>query len=141
MIRKYNEQDLEAVLDIWLKASVKAHDFVDAEFWQSQVENMRNIYIPASETYVFERDSEVVGFYALHENMLAAIFIEPELQGRGIGKMLIAHAKAQRSQLTLSVYKENVSSYQFYLSQGFAVLSEQTDEHTGHPEYIMGSAT
>ncbi len=62
MIRKYNENDMDSVLEIWLNASVKAHDFISAEFWESQVENMRNIYIPASETYVYEVESKVVGF-------------------------------------------------------------------------------
>ncbi|HCE4958424.1 TPA: GNAT family N-acetyltransferase, partial [Vibrio parahaemolyticus] len=31
------------------------------------------------------------------------------------------------------------ASYQFYLSQGFNVVSEQLDEHTGHSEYTMSS--
>ncbi|QMV14900.1 N-acetyltransferase [Vibrio spartinae] len=141
MIRKYHEEDLDSVLDIWLKASVKAHDFVSAEFWESQVENMRNIYIPASEVCVFETESQVVGFYALYENTLAALFVVPELQGKGIGKQLLNHAKTQRSRLSLSVYQENQASYQFYISQGFHVVSEQFDEHTGHSEYTMRSGT
>lgn len=139
MIRKYNDNDMGSVLEIWLDASVKAHDFISTEFWESQVENMRNIYIPASETYVFVAGSRVVGFYALYENNLAAIFVSPELQGKGIGKYLLNHAKAQRAVLSLSVYKENQASYQFYLSQGFKVVREQLDEHTGHPKYIMKS--
>ncbi|MFH0226479.1 N-acetyltransferase [Vibrio furnissii] len=139
MIRKYNENDMNSVLDIWLNASVKAHAFISPEFWESQVENMRNIYIPASETYVYEVESKVVGFYALYENSLAAIFVSPELQGKGIGKQLLSHAKTQRAELSLAVYKENQASYQFYLSQGFKVLSEQLDEHTGHLEYTMSS--
>ncbi|WP_375056801.1 N-acetyltransferase [Zobellella sp. DQSA1] len=141
MIRKYNKNDLDSVLEIWLNASVKAHDFVSAEFWRSQTENMRNIYIPASETYVYEIDSKVVGFYALHESSLAAIFVVPDLQGKGIGKQLLNHAKSQRTTLTLSVYKANQASYQFYLSQGFKVVSEQLDEHTGHLEYTMSLGT
>jgi putative acetyltransferase len=139
MIRTYNESDLEPVLEIWLNASVKAHDFVSAEYWQSQVESMRNIYIPASEVYVYEMESKVVGFYALYESNLAAIFVSPEFQGQGIGKQLLNHAKTQRARLTLSVYKENQASYEFYISQGFKVTSEQPDEHTGHPEYTMSS--
>ncbi|HCG8138196.1 TPA: N-acetyltransferase [Vibrio parahaemolyticus] len=141
MIRQYNPHDLDSVLDIWLEASVKAHDFILAEFWESQVENMRNIYIPASEVYIFEVDSKVVGFYALYENNLAAIFVSPAFQGKGIGKQLLSHAKAQRAVLGLSVYKENQASYQFYLSQGFTVVSEQLDEHTGHPEFTLSSGT
>lgn len=137
MIRKYRENDIEVVLDIWLSASIQAHDFVAAEFWISQVDSMRNIYIPASETYVFERESKIVGFYALHENTLAAIFVAPNFQGLGIGKQLMNHAKKQRTSLMLSVYKENKPSFNFYRSQGFIVISEQIDEHTGHQEFTM----
>ncbi|MEC6795510.1 N-acetyltransferase [Photobacterium sp. S4TG1] len=137
MIRQYTSQDINAVLNIWLTSSIKAHDFVAAEFWESQVNNMRDIYIPISKTYVFELESKVVGFYSLYENMLAAIFILPECQGKGIGKQLITHAKDQCPSLTLNVYTENVASYQFYLSQGFTIASEQMCEHTGHMEYTM----
>ena len=141
MIRKFRDDDLDVVLDIWLQASIKAHDFVEPEFWKSQVENMRNIYIPASDSYVFVKNSEVIGFYSLYENTLAAIFIYPEFQGRGFGKKLLSHAKQQRDVLTLSVYKENESSVQFYLSKGFGIVSERPDEHTGHMEYLMSTAT
>ncbi|MBE0368176.1 GNAT family protein [Pseudoalteromonas aurantia] len=83
MIRQYKQEDSELVLDIWLQASIKAHDFVAAEFWGSQVSNMREIYIPASKTYVFEIDGGVIGFYSLYENLLAAIFVSPEHKGQG----------------------------------------------------------
>ncbi|WP_298444732.1 N-acetyltransferase [uncultured Ferrimonas sp.] len=141
MIRQFKPEDIEQVLDIWLKASVQAHNFVAAEFWESQVSNMREIYIPASKNYVFESDGNVIGFYSLHENLLAAIFIFPEHQGQGIGKRLISHAKEQCSQLTLNVYKANEATYQFYLSQGFKVDNEHVCEHTSCVEYAMSMNT
>lgn len=54
MIRQCTHADMELVLEIWLNASVKAHDFVSPDFWQSQLENMRSIYLPASDVYVYE---------------------------------------------------------------------------------------
>ncbi|WP_338805303.1 N-acetyltransferase [Xenorhabdus griffiniae] len=137
MIRPFTKADMDAVLSIWLEASIKAHNFVAAEFWQSQRENMRSIYIPASEVYVYVQDANVVGFYALHENSLAAIFVSPDKQGQGIGKALVNDAKNRRTELTLSVYQQNQASYEFYLSQGFYVVSEEVDEHTGCQEYFM----
>lgn len=137
MIRQYSLTDIEVVLDIWLKTSTKAHDFVAADFWASQVDNMRNIYIPASETYVYEIDSQIVAFCSLYEHTLAAIFVAPEFQGRGIGTQLLNHAKDQRTSLILSVYKQNKPSFNFYQSQGFVVVIEQVDEHTGEQEYMM----
>lgn len=132
---------MDAVLDIWLTASIKAHDFIDSSFWESQVENMRKVYIPASETHVYMQNARAIGFYALSGNTLAALFVAPECQGRGVGKALLAHAKTQREALTLSVYKENGASCQFYLAHGFEIIREQTDAHTGHPEYIMSTGT
>ncbi|PHM66097.1 N-acetyltransferase [Xenorhabdus sp. KJ12.1] len=137
MIRKFLSEDMDTVLAIWLEASIKAHHFVAADFWQSQIENMRNIYIPASEVYVYTQNQKVIGFYALHNDILAAIFVSPDSQRQGVGKKLIMDAKSRRTELTLSVYQENKSSYDFYLSQGFYVAEEGKDEVTGHSEYVM----
>lgn len=137
MIRKFKNTDIEKVLDIWLQASIEAHSFIKEEFWRSQLNNMRNIYIPASENYVYEIGSEIVGFYSLNTNSLTAIFVYPKYQSKGIGKKLINHAKEQRDFLELTVYKENQASYNFYLSLGFSVIGEQVDEHTGHIEIKM----
>ncbi|MCL1093718.1 GNAT family N-acetyltransferase [Shewanella kaireitica] len=137
MIEIFSQDKMTSVLDIWLKASIKAHDFMPANFWQSQVDAMRDIYLPASQVYTFEKDAKTVGFYALYEDTLAAIFVAPDKQGSGIGTQLLTHAKTQRDKLTLNVYQDNVASYRFYLSQGFVVISEGVDEHTGHQEYTM----
>lgn len=139
MIRKYAPEDCDRILQIWLSASIEAHHFIEADYWESQVEDMRTLYLPAAETYVCEESSIITGFYSLMGNSLAAIFVSPEFQGKGVGKELIHHAKKQRDFLTLSVYKENELSYQFYLSQGFKKLREQTDEHTGHGEFLMSN--
>lgn len=137
MIRPYNKEDMNCVLDIWLSASIKAHDFITKDYWISQVGDMENIYLPNSESYVFEQNRDVIGFYSLYGNHLAAIFVSTKEQSQGIGTMLITHAKQQRKQLSLSVYKENEASYQFYLKQGFTITSEQVDKHTGHTEFTM----
>ena len=132
MIRAFEQRDMEPVLNIWLSASVKAHDFIDAAYWQSHVETMRDVYLPASQTFVIEGQSRVLGFCSLLGNQLAALFVAPDHQGQGLGKHLLDHAKSLHDELTLAVYKENTASLAFYLSQGFVVLKEQTDEQTGH---------
>jgi putative acetyltransferase len=137
MIREFQAQDIDAVLAIWLQASCEAHDFIEPAFWQSKVDDMRNIYLPASEVYVYEHEEDVVGFVALYQQQIAALFVTPGLQGQGIGRQLLDCAKQKRQQLTLSVYKDNQSAYQFYLAQGFEQVSEQAEPHTGCSEYVM----
>ncbi|MFL1406690.1 N-acetyltransferase [Marinobacter sp. M1N3S26] len=137
MIREYRPGDIDQILEIWLSASIKAHNFIAPDFWQSKVNDMRYVYIPASETFIFESEGKVNGFYSLYGDNLAAIFVAPELQGKGIGATLLDDAKNRRKNLQLTVYKENIPSVDFYEKQGFIHMGEQIDEHTGHPELIM----
>ena len=101
MMRGYREADIDQILAIWLSASIKAHDFIEPDFWKSKVGDMREVYIPASETFVYEAEGQVVGFYSLYENNLAAIFVEPGSQGRGLAPG--SHAYSWRPQARWSL--------------------------------------
>ena len=137
IIRTYQPSDVEQVLNIWLEASARAHDFVAREFWESKVEDMRDVYLPAAETYVYEENGTVRGFVSLHGDSIAALFVAPTEQGAGIGGRLMGKAKEVRHELTLTVYKENRRGVRFYEKCGFAVRDERLDSHTGHPELVM----
>lgn len=128
---------MDRVINIWLEASIKAHDFVASGFWESKAEDMRKVYIPSGETYVYEEEGMIKGFLSLSGDTLAAVFVPPAHQGRGVGKQLMAKAKEVRRNLTLTVYKENRRSIEFYQKCGFQIQKEQIDEHTGHPELLM----
>ncbi len=106
MIRDYRAADIDQILAIWLSASIKAHEFIESAFWKSKISEMRDVYIPSSETLVYEAEGAVVGFYSLYENNLAAIFVAPGSQGKGLGSVLLDHAKSRRESLQLAVYKE-----------------------------------
>lgn len=141
MIRAFEVSDMNDVLDIWLRASIEAHNFVGREFWKSKIEDMQETYIPASDTYVFI-DSEVIkGFFSLHGDTLAAMFVSPDFQGNGIGQQLMNKAKSLRTKLNLTVYKENLRSVVFYRKCGFVIIKGKVDEHTGHVEILMESCS
>jgi putative acetyltransferase len=137
MIREFNPSDMDQVISIWLEASIKAHDFIDSNFWKSKIKEMREIYMPSTETYVYEIEETIIGFVSLSHDTLAAIFVAPSAQGQGIGKQLMRKAKNVRKHLNLTVYKENYKSIEFYEQCGFEIEQEQIDEHTGHPELVM----
>lgn len=137
MIRNFQHSDIESIVEIWLAASIKAHDFMAPEYWESKLDDMRNIYIPASETYVYENDAKIEGFISIYENNIAAIFVSPKLQGKGIGSGLIDFVRSRYKELSLCVYKSNEKSISFYKKHGFQVVCEQIDEHTNYPEIKM----
>ena len=122
---------------VWLSASLQAHDFVPRDYWMSNEEAMRNIYLPASENYAFIEDGELRGFISLNGDRVEALFVDPEYQGRGIGHLLLDRAKTLRRMLTLSVYEDNGRAVRFYRQNGFAVTGRRVDEGTGCSELSM----
>ncbi|MCP4117037.1 MAG: N-acetyltransferase [Desulfobacteraceae bacterium] len=137
MIRNFQEPDMDQVLKIWFEASIMAHDFIEKEFWEAKVTDMREVYLPSAETYVYDEEGMIKGFISLYEDTIAAIFVSPTAQGKGIGKQLMEKAKGVRQSLNLTVYKKNSKSIDFYKKCAFKTQREQIDEHTGHPELLM----
>lgn len=138
-IRKAAADDTQAMLQIWLDASIQAHDFIPAAFWQNQLISMRDTYLPLAENYVIEDNNAVMGFASLlwPDAFLAALFVAPEQQSYGYGSALLDFLKQQRRELHLSVYAENAPAVSFYQKHGFKVISQGIDENTGHAEYAM----
>ncbi|HEY1023814.1 MAG TPA: GNAT family N-acetyltransferase [Sphingobacteriaceae bacterium] len=130
--------DIDKVVDIWLLASASAHGFIDVSYWQQNVRAMKETYIPSAETWVCKTaDDEISGFISLVDNCLASIFVHPDMQGKGIGVLLLAKAKQLRDELTLTVYEQNVNAVNFYKKHGFEVVKLQTDAGTGEQELVM----
>lgn len=61
MIRPSGPSDTDAMIEIWLKASRVAHDFVPYTFWLDRVSEMKEIYLPRAESWVFEAEGQVGG--------------------------------------------------------------------------------
>lgn len=136
-IRQANIHDFSDLTDIWFNASVKAHSFIPEAYWKNNKEKMQDTYLPMSEVYLIEDQNKSYGFIALIENKIAAIFISPEHQGKGLGKLLINYAKIQKDSLELNVYQQNTNSVRFYKSVGFKVIEEAFDVEAGSKEFLM----
>ena len=131
MIRLYESDDLEELLDTWYTASQLAHPFLAEDFFAAERENIPRIYLPMADTYVYIKDEAVVGFIALIGNEVGAIFVHPRLHGQGIGRALMDHARILRGNLEVEVFKENRIGREFYRRYGFSFMDEHVHEETG----------
>lgn len=128
MIRKYQESDLESVLNIWYEASTLAHPFLKTSFVEKVKKGMRNIYIPNSATWIFEEKEKVVGFISMMDNEIGGLFVRPNYHGKGIGAALVNFMSELHPLLEVEVFKQNQIGKPFYEKYGFTLLKEYYEE-------------
>ena len=131
-IRKFIEPDTPNILSCWESASKLAHPFLQQDFLEQERYNIPNIYLPNTETWVAEVDSDVVGFLSLMGSEVAAIFVDPAFHGKRIGLALMNKAKELRGNLEVEVFKDNSIGRNFYAIYGFELMSESIHEQTGN---------
>ena len=138
MIRKFETQDLDAVMQIWLHGNLDTHAFIAASFWTEHFEMVRDL-LPQAELYVHENEDtrQIDGFIGLTENHIEGIFVAKAARSKGIGKALLDHVKPLKPSLTLSVYQKNERALAFYRREQFVVQSEGIDEDTNEAEIQM----
>lgn len=138
MIRKFENLDLDAVMQIWLQANLGAHAFIPASFWEAHFEMVRNM-LPQAELYVHEdKDTrQIDGFIGLTGNHIEGIFVAKAARSKGVGKALLDHAKLLKPSLTLNVYQKNERALAFYRREQFIVQSEGIDEDTNEADIQM----
>ena len=138
MIRRMQKTDIDIVSVIWLDANKDAHDFIPAEYWESNFLPVKEMLLQA-EVYVYidECKNEIEGFIGLEETYIAGIFVRTEARSEGIGKALLDFIKEKKQELTLNVYQKNVRAVRFYERQGFQIIDRYMDKNTDEKEYLM----
>lgn len=138
MIRKFKEDDLNTVMQIWFDTNIKAHHFISRQYWMDNYEMVKDI-LPKKEIYVYEDDNinQINGFIGLMDNYIAGIFVNKNNQSRGIGKQLLDYVKEIKETLNLSVYQKNIRAISFYQREQFVIQFEHIDNDNNEKEFIM----
>ena len=138
MIRKFKEDDLNTVMQIWFDTNIKAHHFISRQYWIDNYEMVKDI-LPKKEIYVYEDDNtnQINGFIGLMDNYIAGIFVNKNNQSRGIGKQLLDYVKEIKETLNLSVYQKNIRAISFYQREQFIIQFEHIDNDNNEKEFIM----
>ncbi|WP_285959231.1 N-acetyltransferase [Thomasclavelia spiroformis] len=138
MIRKFKEDDLNTVMQIWFDTNIKTHHFISRQYWIDNYEMVKDI-LPKKEIYVYEDDNtnQINGFIGLMDNYIAGIFVNKNNQSRGIGKQLLDYVKEIKETLNLSVYQKNIRAISFYQREQFVIQSEHIDNDNNEKEFIM----
>lgn len=136
MIKKFEIEDLDEIMNIWLETNISAHGFIKASYWKENFEMVEEIMM-SSEIYLYKEDNKIYGFIGLIDDYIAGIFIKDKYQSRGIGKNLLDYVKSNRNRLLLSVYNKNNRAVEFYKREGFIIVKNEIDEANNEKEFVM----
>jgi putative acetyltransferase len=74
-----------------------------------------------------------MGFMGMDGNKMDALFLAPEFQRCGGGRLLVQHAQSLYGELTVDVNEQNSAAHHFYERCGFVVEGRSELDSTGRP--------
>ncbi|MCW5516013.1 GNAT family N-acetyltransferase [Muriicola sp. Z0-33] len=92
---------------------------------------MRNMYIPGSDTWVYEMDNQVAGFISMIGNEIGGLFVLPGYHSQGIGSALVSFVSDFNKELEVEVFKKNRIGRSFYDKIGFNLKNDYFHEQSG----------
>lgn len=122
MIRKREEKDNDEIMNVWYQASNLAHPFLEADFVERAKKDLKDIYIPNTETWVYEHNNAVIGFISLSGNEIGGLFVLPNYHLKGIGTQLVNFINELYDELEVEVFEKNAIGRAFYKKYGFVQI-------------------
>lgn len=136
VVRAFRPEDRDQAAEIWLAANTSAHAFLPAEVWQEHLPDLRNALVQAT-VFVCEREGRLCGFIGLQGSYIAGLFVDPKLQGQGIGSLLLSECQKRFDCLSLDVFAENPRAKRFYEQHGFSAGEPKPSGFPPHLEHRM----
>lgn len=118
MIRAGRPGDGDATGDL-LWGFQQTHDWMPKLYSRAECRDFGARLIARGWVIVATERREPLGFLARHDAEICAFYVAPHAQGRGIGKRLLASAKAARPYLWLKCFQANARARGFYETEGF----------------------
>ena len=122
MIRKRKEDDNDEIINVWYQASSLAHPFLEAGFVEKAKKDLRDVYIPNTETWVYEENNSILGFISMLGNEIGGLFVVPNNHFKGIATKLVNFIKEFHVELEVEVFEKNTIGRAFYEKYGFLQL-------------------
>ena len=126
-VRSAVDEDAAAVARVYNLAREDAMPFLPSQSLASVKRHLRALF-RNNTTLVAEGsvDGRVIGFVAFDDEFITFLYVEPLLQSRGVGTVLLDRAKAGRQHLNVWTFQRNSGGRRFYERRGF-VATEFTD--------------
>jgi ribosomal protein S18 acetylase RimI-like enzyme len=123
IIREYQAADFDAVTILWRisrEKSLPEFQLEKGHFFYEDRNYFQNFVVKNNQVWVVETEKQPVGFMAMNKDFIDQLYIDPDYQRQGIGKLLIDFAREQSSDhLWLYTLQINFIARTFYEKNGF----------------------
>ena len=125
-IREYRLDDFDAVTHLWRVAREQAFPEFQREKGHTFEEDcayFRDVILHNNDVWIAEIDGRVAGFMAIAGDFVDQLYIHPDFQRRGLGKMLLDYAKQLSPEhVWLFTLQINTNGRAFYEKNGFVAV-------------------
>ncbi|MHC5656067.1 acetyltransferase [Stappia sp. ICDLI1TA098] len=136
-IRHSESGDAPLAIEIWRRSVDATHDFLAPED-RAEIEELVRGFLPEVPlTFAEVEDGRAAGFMVLSEGHLEALFIDPQMRGRGAGRALVEHALSRFPALLTDVNEQNAQAVGFYERMGFSVVDRSPRDDQGRPYPLL----
>ena len=130
-IRRSRKDEGDKLISIWCRSVDATHRFLSAEY-RIELEELVSSFLPEAPLWVaVTEQDEPVAFMLLTVQHMDALFVDPDVRGSGVGKLLIEHALSMVSTLTTNVNEQNEQAVGFYKKMGFTVTGRTEVDDLG----------
>ncbi|MCB5176748.1 acetyltransferase [Microvirga lenta] len=137
-IRPSRPTDVPAMFEIWREAVRATHGFLTEEDIRFYAVQVRDHYLPSCPFWVATTEGdEPKGFMGMTGAKIDALFVHPSEHGKGIGRVLVAHAASLAGELTVDVNEQNAGACSFYGRLGFRQTGRSELDGSGKPFPIL----
>jgi ribosomal protein S18 acetylase RimI-like enzyme len=123
ILRDYRPEDFEAVTILWRVAREKSlpeFQRLKGHFFYEDQEYFREHVLKENKVFVVETMERPVAFMAMRDDFIDHLYVHPDFQNRGIGKMLLDHARQLSPEhIWLYTLQINKHARAFYEKSGF----------------------
>ncbi|WP_020653440.1 acetyltransferase [Massilia niastensis] len=136
-IRLSGPADVAALADIWRRSVRATHGFLSERDFVAIERIVQQDYLPQAPLWVFLADGRPAGFMGLSGSHVDALFVDPALRGKGIGRAMLAHAAAIAGALSVDVNEQNAPAVAFYERMGFRCVGRSPLDDAGRPYPLL----
>jgi putative acetyltransferase len=123
IIREYRDEDFDAITILWRisrEKSLPEFQLEKGHFFYEDRNYFQNFVLKNNKVWVVEVENHPAGFMAMNKDFVDQLYIAPDYQRRGIGKLLLEFARERSPEhLWLYTLQVNFIARTFYEKNGF----------------------